>query len=143
MTASEQQPVPTTYVPKPEGLHLEFHRLAVTGQLHLQRCDDCSRWRHPPRWLCPVCRSPQWSFQPVGGGGKLYSMVVTHFPFDKAWSQAGPYSTAVVELDEGPRLVGAMRSIDGIEVEPGMAVRVVPEHRTDDFAFLWVEPAGR
>lgn len=129
------------YVPTPEGLHLEFHRPAVdTGMLHIQRCADCRAWRHPPRWYCPSCHSDRWTFEPVSGRGRLYSMAVTHFTVDRAWVDEVPYVTAVVELDEGPRVVGALRGIEADAVEIGLPVVVTPEPRGEEFAFLWVDP---
>lgn len=129
------------YVPSPEGLNLEFHRPAVeTGMLHVQRCSACGTWRHPPRWYCPACHSEVWTFEPVSGRGTLYSMAINHFTVDRGWADEVPYVTAVVELEEGPRVVGAMRGVDSEAVEIGMAVVVTPEPRGEEFAFLWVEP---
>jgi uncharacterized protein len=129
------------YVPKPEGINLEFHRPAVsTGMLHIQRCGECGTWRHPPRWYCPSCHSDRWSFEPVSGRGQLYSMAVNHFTVDRGWAPEVPYITAVVELEEGPRVVGAVRQLGPDEVEIGMPVVVSTEPRGEDFAFLWVDP---
>lgn len=129
------------YVPKPEGINLEFHLPAVaTGMLHVQRCTDCATWRHPPRWYCPACHSPRYAFEPVSGRGTIYSLAVNHFTVDQGWINEVPYVTAVVELAEGPRVVGALRGVAHDEVEIGRAVVVVPEPRGDEFAFLWVDP---
>ena len=38
-------------VPSPDGLTAEFYAHLAGGELRLQRCDDCERWRHPPRIL--------------------------------------------------------------------------------------------
>jgi len=137
---SETKPA-RKYVPKPEGINLEFHRPAVaTGMLHIQRCRDCGTWRHPPRWYCPDCHSERWSFEPVSGRGHLYSMAINHFTVDRGWAPEVPYVTAVVELDEGPRVVGAVRQLDADQVEIGLPVVVSTEPRGEDFAFLWVDP---
>lgn len=129
------------YVPKPEGINLEFHRPAVqTGMLHIQRCTDCGTWRHPPRWYCPACHSDRWSFEPVSGRGHIYSMAVNHFTVDPGWAGEVPYVSAVVELAEGPRVVGAVRGLGHDQVRIGLAVVVTPEPRGEDFAFLWVDP---
>lgn len=131
------------YVPKPEGINLEFHRPAVeTGMLHVQRCTDCGAWRHPPRWYCPSCHSDRWGFEPVSGRGHVYSMAINHFTVDPGWADDVPFVTAVVELEEGPRVVGAMRGIEADGVELGLAVVVTPEARGEDFAFLWVDPVA-
>jgi uncharacterized OB-fold protein len=128
------------YVPSPEGLNLEFHRGAIeTGMLHLQRCGECGRFRHPPRWYCPWCHSDRWVFEPVSGRGHIYSMAINHFTVDRAWAREVPFVTAVVELQEGPRVVGAVRGLAPEQVEIGLPVVVTPEPRGEEFAFLWVD----
>ena len=138
---TQPAPVAKKYVPHPEGINLEFHLPAVaTGMLHIQRCSACGVWRHPPRWYCPSCHSPEYTFEPVSGRGTLYSLAINHFTVDRAWIEEVPYVTAVVELEEGPRVVGSLRGVPADQVDIGLPVVVTPEPRGDDFAFLWVEP---
>ncbi len=128
------------YVPTPEGQNLEFHQACVrTGIVHLQRCSDCGTYRHPPRWYCPSCHSKRYEFAPVSGRGHLYSMAINHFTVDPAWVEDLPYITAVVQLDEGPRLVGDLRGVKPGEVGLGQILQVAVEPRGDDFAFFRVD----
>ena len=69
-------------------------------------------------------------------------MAINHFTVDRAWIDEVPFVTAVVELEEGPRIVGAVRGLDADEVRIGLSVVVTPEARGDSFAFLWVDPVG-
>lgn len=132
------------YVPKPEGLNLEFHQACVSsGLLQLQRCTQCGEHRHPPRWYCPSCHAKEYEFAPVSGRGQIYSMAINHFTVDPGWVGDLPYVTAVVQVDEGPRIVGALLRSDGSPAKPGDAnlgdeVQITIEPRGDDFAFLWV-----
>ena len=97
------------YVPQPEGLNLELHTRAVeSGLLHIQRCADCGQARQPPRYYCQQCFSGDYDFVPVSGAGSIYSFAINHFTIDRAWIEELPYITAVVELAEGPRVVGAL-----------------------------------
>jgi len=138
---TQPAPVAKKYVPRPEGINLEFHLPAVaTGMLHIQRCSACGTWRHPPRWYCPACHSPEYTFEPVSGRGTIYSLAINHFTVDRAWIEEVPFVTAVVELEEGPRVVGSLRGVPVDEVDIGLPVVVTPEPRGDDFAFLWVDP---
>ncbi|MPY94956.1 MAG: hypothetical protein GEV08_18425 [Acidimicrobiia bacterium] len=66
--------------------------------------------------------------------------MTSHFTVDRGWVGELPYTTIVVELDEGPRLVGAMRATEGDDLSLGMPVRIVGETKQDDFVFFWVEP---
>lgn len=130
------------YIPKPEGMGLEFHQACVsTGVLHLQRCSDCQAFRHPPRWYCPQCHSKNYEFVPVSGEGTIYSMVINHYTVDRGWADEVPYISAVVQLAEGPRVVGHLRGVEPGGASLGQTVQVVVEPRGEDFAFLSVDLA--
>ncbi|MEW6474272.1 MAG: OB-fold domain-containing protein [Actinomycetota bacterium] len=132
---------PGKYLPSLEGLNLEFHRRAVeTGRLHLQRCADCGVFCHPPRYYCLACSSPDRELVPSSERGSVHSFTVSHRTFDPGWAEETPYATVVVELDEGPRVIGALRGLDPSALELGRRVRVEVERRGEEFAFLWVEP---
>ncbi len=130
---------PRKYVPETEGLNQEFFLRAAGGTLHLQRCDDCGTYRHPPRYYCQHCFSPGWHWEPSAGVGRVASWVVTHFTIDRGWVADLPYTTIVVELEEGPRLLGAMRNLRLDQLELGLKVKVIGETKRDDFVFFWVE----
>lgn len=130
------------YLPKPEGMALEFHQACVTtGVLHLQQCRDCDDFRHPPRWYCPRCHSKRYEFVPVSGEGTIYSMVINHYTVDRGWADEVPYISAVVELIEGPRVIGHLRGVEPGGASLGQPVQVVIEPRGDDVAFLRVDLA--
>ncbi len=130
---------PRKYVPETEGLNQEFFECCAAGTLHLQRC-ECGRFRHPARYYCPQCFSDQWSWEPCSGLGKVASWVTSHFTIDRGWIDDLPYTSIVVELDEGPRLIGAMRAMTEADLSLGKPVRIVGEAKRDDFVFFWVEP---
>ncbi len=137
---NQQPPATSKYIPRPTGLDAELHRLTIaTGKVHVQRCSACGHHQHPPRKCCAACGSEDLTFVPTGNRGTLYSWVVSHFTVDTGWLDEVPYTTALVQLDEGPRVVGAF-SGDASMLSIGMPVAVRPEARTDDVAFLWVDP---
>ena len=72
------------------------------GELRLQRCDACANVYFPPRPFCPACASRKVSMFKASGKGKLYSYVIHHRPVP---GFTPPYAIAVVELDEGPRMM--------------------------------------
>ncbi len=128
------------YIPATEGLNQEFFLQCAGGALHLQRCSDCGAWRHPPRYYCPVCFSDSWAWEPSTGAGKVASWVTTYYTVDRGWVDEVPYTNVVVQLDEGPRLLGALRGMDVEDLELGMEVVISGETKRDDFVFFWVEP---
>lgn len=91
--------------PAPGGAAGPFWEGCRVGALHLQRCDECGRWRFPPGPRCPRCRSASTTWARASGRGRLASYTVCHPPVLPAFTDAAPYNVVVVELDEGPFLV--------------------------------------
>ena len=128
---------PDRILPGADGLAAEFYeRAAATGTLHLQRCDACARWRHPPRILCAVCGSDRWTWHPVAGTGRIFTWTVTHRATDPAFADELPYAIVVVELDEGPRVVGNVVGIAPDELRIDLPVRVRLDRRSDTVALV-------
>lgn len=100
---------------------------AETGRLHLQRCADCGTWRHPPRFRCAACGSDAVAWEPVSGRGRVFTWTVTHRPVDPAFAAEVPYAVVVVELEEGPRVVGNLLGIATEELSLDLPVEVVVE----------------
>jgi uncharacterized OB-fold protein len=131
---------PQPRAPTPEGLNLEFYEQASGGVLHLQQCAQCGRFRHPPRFLCPDCHSAEYRWSPSPGRGRLFSWTVTHFPFDRGWAQELPYATAVIELDEGVRMIGAVGGIQLTELTAGIPMHARVDTESYGFPFLIFSP---
>lgn len=131
---------PEPRVPTPEGLNLEFYEQAKDGLLHLQRCVDCGRFRHPPRYYCPHCSSPNYEWRQSPGRGELFSWTVTHFPFDRGWAGELPYATAVVELAEHVRLIGAVAGLGVDQLRLGLPLVAQIDPTTYGFPFITFVP---
>ena len=136
MADRSKLPVPR---PTPETQH--FWDGTKSGELLLQRCDNCDHVFFPPRPFCPKCGNREVSVLRASGKAKLYSYVINHRPhpaFD------GPYSIATVELEEGPRM---MTNIVDVEQTPealqlDMDLQVKFEALTDDITLPYFRPAG-
>jgi uncharacterized OB-fold protein len=82
------------------------------GELVLQRCDhDSSVW-YPPSTHCPNCLGTDVSWQPASGRATLWSWVVIHQAYLKAFSDELPYLVAYVRLEEGPLLMSTVVGAD-------------------------------
>ena len=71
----------------------------------LQRCDDCGTWNVPALERCPTDSGHSLRLAPISGGAEVFSYVVNHVAFGPAAKGLVPYPTALVQLDEGPRLL--------------------------------------
>ena len=77
----------------------------AAGELRFQRCSNCHNAWLPVREECPRCLRPEWTFEATAGTGRLISWVVYHKAYDPYFRDRLPYNVAIVELDEGPRLL--------------------------------------
>ena len=111
-----------------------FFEAAARHELRIQACTSCGRLRHPPRPVCPWCRSFESEWRLVSGRATVWSYVVPHPPLLAAYAELAPYNVVVVALAEDPliRLVGnvvadesaPINSVDSSSIEIGMAVKV-------------------
>jgi uncharacterized protein len=127
-------------LPAPLGPNAEFYAWCARGELRLQRCSDCRAWRHPPRHRCAACGSLRSAWEPVSGRGHIFSWTVTHQQLDPAFTV--PYAVVVVELDEGPRLVGNLRGLAPSDLALDLRVEAELEKVSDDVALVHFHPAS-
>lgn len=112
-------------VPEPDDASAPFWEAAARHELVVQRCASCRTFRHPPRPMCPACASSDAAFERVSGRGRVWSWVVAHPPVLPAFAGRAPYNVAVVELDEGVRMIGNLLGVS--EIAEGLPVEVVFE----------------
>jgi uncharacterized OB-fold protein len=124
-------PRPPRPGPHPTPTSAPFWAGAAEGRLQLQRCDACGHWQHYPRELCVACWHPDLRWEEPAGTGTVWTLTVAHRPGHPAWEPDAPYAIALVELDEGPRLLANVVGCDPAGVHVGMRVRVTFESRGD------------
>jgi uncharacterized OB-fold protein len=112
---------------------LRHHHLVI------QRCVSCGTLRHPPRPMCPRCQSLEWDTVDASGRGTVVSFVIPHHP-PLPWFPE-PFVVALVELEEGTRLVTNVVGAAPDAVTIGMAVQVRFEHFDDGLVLPLFVPA--
>ena len=110
------------------------------GEILIQKCRACEALRHPPRPMCPECRSTEWDFIASAGAGTIYSYVVIHYPEVPGYDY--PLVVAVVDLEEGTRLVANVEGCDWQTVEIGMEVQAFVEDVDDALKLPVFRPAS-
>jgi len=100
-----------------------YHACLASGRLVFQACECGNRWL-PPRSHCPRCLGARWSWQDACGRGRILSWVVYRVAYDDSVASRLPYNVAIVELEEGPRVVtNILDRPDGAGLAVGAAVR--------------------
>ena len=133
--AKASRPVPE---PTPETKH--FWDGTKAGELRLQRCDRCSKVYFPPRPFCPACSHRSVSVFRASGRARLASYVINHRSHP-AWD--GPYAIALVELEEGVRMMGTVTGCPVESVRIGMPVEAYAVECGDGMAVPFWRPAAR
>jgi len=101
-------------------------------RLILKHCRDCGRHHFYPRALCPHCHSDALEWSDARGTGSIYSYTVARRPAGPAFKADAPYVVAVVELDEGARMMTNIVTDDVESVRIGQRVAVDFEAVTDE-----------
>lgn len=119
-------------LPKPDKDSQAYWDAARRHELVLQRCSECNRFRFYPRLICPYCLSDQFQWRRASGRGAIYSFTVIHRPPFPAFRDRVPYVLALIDLEEGVRMMSNVVSCDPRAVEIGMAVEVTFEDITEE-----------
>ena len=130
-------------LPALEGFTEQFYAFCKQGELRFQRCKSCEAWRHVPREMCAECGSMQWDWQASSGRGKLFTWTVAERPLHPAFADDAPYAPAVVELEEGVRLVTEIVDCRPHELEIDAAVEVVFDEVTADITLPKFRRSGQ
>lgn len=84
----------------------QFWQFVATGRAHLQRCGTCQVWVHPSAPVCPDCLEPNLVWEALSGEGTVWSYTVYRHSFADHLTARIPYCLVLVELSEGPLLMG-------------------------------------
>jgi uncharacterized protein len=122
-------------IPAPVGPSAEFYEFLARGELRLQRCAACDVWRHPPRHRCAACGSTEVVWERASGRGRVFTWTITHRAVDPAFTP--PYAIVVVELEEGPRLIGNPRDVPLEELALDLPIVVEIEPVSESVGLVW------
>lgn len=111
-------------------------------ELLIQRCTRCGGFRFPPRNVCPDCMSLEHEWARASGRGKIYSFVVVHQAFGPAWKEDVPYPVAIVELDNGVRILSRVVGREGTALRIDLPVEVCFEDVTEEITLPFFRPAS-
>jgi uncharacterized OB-fold protein len=110
-------------------------------RLVIQRCTACRTLRHPPRPMCPACNALSWDTVDACGRGTVYSFVMPRHP-PLPWFE-GTYIVALIDLEEGTRLVSNLCDVAPEDVKIGMPVEVFFARFDDGLVLPQFRPARR
>jgi uncharacterized OB-fold protein len=119
---------PRPFVHGEEAVYFDY---CQQGELRIQRCADCGRFVFYPRYVCPDCLGSALEWVRAAGTGTVHTFTVQHRAAP-GFSGPLPYVIAVVELDEGVRMLSRITG-DPDRVRIGLPVAVAWARIDDDF----------
>jgi uncharacterized OB-fold protein len=125
-------------VPNPSMASKPYWDAAARRELVYQRCDECGTIALRPASVCGNCTSRSLSWLPSAGTGTLYSWTVVWRPQHPSFSV--PYAPAIVELDEGFRIMIAVVGCAPDDLAPGMRLAVEFHPASDDILLPYFRP---
>ena len=113
-------------------------------QLWLRNCRSCDRTYFYPRDICPTCGGRDVEWKQVSGRATLYTYAIVHRAPSPAFADIAPYVTAIVDLEEGGRM---MTNLVDVEPDPatitvGMPLQVTFDDVTPEVTLPKFRPAG-
>ena len=131
----------TRPIPQADDESREFYDGARRHELMLMRCCGCRAWRLPSRPRCPDCWSTDTEWARASGRGTLYSFGIMHQK-SPGFDGETPYQYAVVELEEGPRIVSNVVGVADEDLRCDMPLVAVFDDVADDATLVRFAKAG-
>src|SRR6266849_81693 len=100
-TTDYRKPLPNINDP----LSRPFWDAARRHELMMQKCPSCGFVRYPAARACPECLEINDEWVQLSGRGTIWSFGIYHHVFNQNFCDEIPYNVALVQLEEGPRLV--------------------------------------
>jgi uncharacterized OB-fold protein len=113
-------------------------------KLMIPKCNDCGRAFFYPRIVCPLCHSRNVGWIQASGRGRLYSFEIAYQTIGRTFKVKPPYVLAMVELEEGPRMLSNLINVepDPKKIRCDMPVEIVYEKLTDEVTLPLFQPTG-
>ena len=133
----------TKPLPRPLSTELTrpFWEAARRHELLMPRCTMCDYVFFYPRSECPRCLSTNLEWVKVSGRARLHSFTVVQQPANAAFRDDVPYVYAVVQLDEGPRLVSNIVQCDIDTLRVDLPLEAVFDDVTPEWTLVKFKPA--
>ena len=138
MSTEYTKPLPRPLSPE---LTRPFWEAAKRHELFMPRCTTCDHVFFYPRSECPRCLSANLEWVKVSGRARLHSFTVVQQPANAAFRDDVPYVYAVVQLDEGPRLVSNIVQCDIDALRVDMPLEAVFDDVTPEWTLVKFKPA--
>lgn len=118
-------------VPEPNEVTQLYWEGTAEGELRVKHCPSCEAlFRFNHAW-CPECGNAELDWKKTAGRGVVTNFTIIHVPPYEAYVDEVPYVLALIELEEGVRVMMNVIDCDPQSVHIGMKVALTFETRGD------------
>jgi uncharacterized OB-fold protein len=139
---SAVSPTPTRMEPAVTDGAEAFWDATRRRQLVLPWCSSCQQPFWYPRPACPRCLGSDIEWRPASGRGEVYAVTVVHRAQNPLMADRAPYPVALIDLEEGVRVMSNVVGVEAAEVQVGLSVQATWEELTDGRNLLLFEPVA-
>ena len=100
----------------------DWREIPQRYRLEAGKCRNCGFVAFPPRRVCPRCQSRSFETTRLAEAGRLITYTVIRVP-PRPFADQTPYALAIVELDDGVRLMGQVVDCGFEELKIGKRVK--------------------
>jgi uncharacterized OB-fold protein len=129
-------------LPTPDKANTRYWQGCREHVLLLPNCNACAATWFPPAPNCPSCLSDDIGWKEASGRGRLWSWNVFHQAYFAGFTDDIPYVTALIELEEGPRMTSTVVDVALADLRCDLEVEVAFDDVTDEFSLPTFRPAG-
>ncbi len=128
-------------LPNPDHVSKPFWEAAAEGKVLYQECPACGHRQFYPRAMCTDCAAtPEW--REASGRGVVHTYTVIRQNWAKPFRDELPYVVAMIELDEGVKMMTNLTDVDVDAVEVGMAVEAYTVKVEDGLGVVFWRPTS-
>ena len=138
-TPADTRPPKPRPAPVPDPDTAPYWQAAHDGHLVVQRCRACGATQLYGRDRCLACRGPV-DWVEASGRGTVYSFTVIRQNYSRPFRDQIPYVVALVDLEEGPRVMTNVVGCAPEDVRIGLPVRATFEAVSDEAGIALFTP---
>lgn len=113
-------------------ISLPMYGASIGARLRLEagRCAACGTLNYPPRTTCTHCAGSRFTTERLSGRGTIHTFTRiaaggAPAEFDDQQTMTGEIVVAIVELEEGPRVIGQVTDLGDAAIDIGSPVEGV------------------
>ena len=131
---------PVKHFPRPTPETEVYWQGCRKHELLLQRCTQCSEFQFYPRIICTNCTSENLEWVKASGRGRVLTFTIVRRAVSEAYAADVPYVVALIQLDEGPKMMSNVVQCDPETLVVGSPVQVVFEDWSDEISVPQFRP---